>query len=47
METVFLPLGGLETLRRRQVPHLSSQQVLCSGLGTEIISLGSTFYQSY
>ena len=34
METVILPLGGLETIRRRQLPHLSSQKVLCYGLGT-------------
>ena len=40
---VLLPLGGLENLRRRQVSHLSSQKVLCSGLGTEIIFLGSPF----
>ena len=43
METVLLPLGGLETLCRHQVPHLSSQKVLCSSLGTNIILLGFPF----
>ena len=40
---VLLPIGGLETIRCRQVSHLSSQKVLCYGLGTEIIFLGSLF----